>query len=187
MLKCVVSGNSLYTTTYTGKILVADIRQGLEPRQTIQMPRGNAINCLKSRSDSDYLYAVSTQAGNLYCVDKRQMKVVKRCTNFKHCTSIDFDADSLVASWKDGEVKYLNPTTLKVEYIWNCPVWSSIACGNSLIHAIYITSLVNPLKLSNGAFIYGNYYELLIFTPGRSPRLLGKLPTKEMIISVICY
>jgi hypothetical protein len=85
--------------------------------------------------------------------------------------SIDLDFDSLVASWKDGTVKYLNPTTLKTEYTWKYPTPSEMKS-------------VNPLRLSKGAFIYGNSYELLIYTPGKNPRLLGKLPTKEMIISV---
>jgi hypothetical protein len=85
--------------------------------------------------------------------------------------SIDFDSETLVASWKNGTVKYLNPQTLETEYTWNCPAPSEMRS-------------VNPLRLSKGAFIYGNSYELLIYTPGRNPKLLGKFPTNEMIISV---
>lgn len=161
----------MYTSTYTGKILVTDVRLGLEPQQTIQMPGRAPINCMESLLDSNYLYALSTQSGNLFCVDKRKMSIVKRCINFKHCVSIDCDSHSLVVSFKDGKIRYLNPSTLKTEYTWNCPATAQVTS-------------VNPLRLSKGAFIYGNSYELMIYTPGRNPQLIGKLPTKEMIISV---
>lgn len=117
------------------------------------------------------MYALSTEPGKLYCIDKRQMRVVRTCGGFKQCTSLDLDSDSLVASWKNGMVKYLDPQTLTTEYTWVCPAPPEMKS-------------VHPVRLSKGAFIYGSSYELLVYTAGKNPRLLGRLPTKEMIISV---
>ncbi|KAI6184497.1 F-box/WD repeat-containing protein 9 [Aphelenchoides bicaudatus] len=171
LLNCLIENNTLYTATYTSKIMVADIRISLDPQQTFELPRRNAVNCMKSLSTSNYIYTMSTQTGNLFSIDKRQMKICQRSRNFLHCSSLDLNDESLVASWKDGTVKYLNPMNLKTEYTWVCK--AQVDLKN-----------LSPVRLSKGAFVYANSYELLVYTPGRRPQLLGRLPTKDMIISL---
>jgi hypothetical protein len=126
---------------------------------------------MKTIKSNNYIYTVSSQSGILFRIDKRQMKVVQRSSSFKQCSSIDLNEESLVASWKSGTVKYLDPENLKTEYIWECKSQAEV-------------KNTSPICLSKGAFVYGHSYEILVYTPGRTPRLLDRFPTKDMIISV---
>jgi hypothetical protein len=126
---------------------------------------------MKSSKDANEIYGLSTQSGLLFRIDKRQMSLLQKSSSFKSCASLDLGDDLLVASWKNGTVKYLNPENLKTEYTWVCKPAAEM-------------KNMSPICLSKGAFVYGNSYELSVYTPGRKPRVLGRLPTKDMIISV---
>lgn len=99
------------------------------------------------------------------------MRLIRQSSGYKNCFFLQIDSESLITSCNDGNVHYVAPQTLQRELTWSCPVSNDV-------------TLIRPIRISHGAVVYASSFQLMLYTPGRNPRLLAELETKDQVISV---